>query len=383
MTWRNGKASRTTVVALALFSILVFILAELSARPEKQRYFEEKLKAANLAALAQATIRGYGEGIGLKVDAQNDPFRTGIIGQERTELTTDRGIVASKILSANPNFAAAFVALLHQAGLKAHDVVAVGMTGSFPGWNIAFLAACKVLDLQPLLITSVGSSDWGANLPSLTWLDMERIFDERGLWNFRSIAASIGGASDSGRGLSPEGRDLIRQAIARNGALLIEEANLEASILKRLEIYETSRKGRKIACYINIGGGAASVGGTRNAKLIPAGLTRHLAVRNFPVRGVINRMAEEGIPVIHLHSVKKLAPRYDLPDTVADKAPEVGQGKLYFKDRYSVTSTILLTAILALVLFVFIRVDVKHYLFRKRPILKHAAPGGGEEDEHF
>jgi poly-gamma-glutamate system protein len=258
------------------------------------------------------------------------------------------------------------------------------MTGSFPGWNIAFLAACKALDLRPLIITSVGSSDWGANIPSLTWLDMERILDEKGLWNFRSVAASIGGASDSGRGLSPEGRDLIREAIRRNGALLIQEGNLEASILKRLEIYEAARKGQKIACYVNIGGGAASVGGTRNAKLIPAGLTRHLAVRNFPVRGVINRMAEEGIPVIHLHSVKKLAPRYDLPDTVADKAPEVGQGKLYFKDRYSVTSTIFLTAILALVLFVFIRVDVKHYLFRKRPILKHAAPSGGEEeDEHF
>ena len=381
MIWRSGKASRTTLVALALFSVLVFILAELTARPEKQRYFEEKLKAANLAALAQATIRGYGEGIGLKIDPQNDPFRTGLIGQERTELTTDRGIVASKILSTNPNFAAAFIALLHQAGLKPHDVVAVGMTGSFPGWNIAFLAACKALDLRPLIITSVGSSDWGANIPSLTWLDMERILDEKGLWNFRSVAASIGGASDSGRGLSPEGRDLIREAIRRNGALLIQEGNLEASILKRLEIYEAARKGQKIACYVNIGGGAASVGGTRNAKLIPAGLSRHLAVRNFPVRGVINRMAEEGIPVIHLHSVKKLAPRYDLPDTVTDKAPEVGQGKLYFKDRYSVTNTIFLTAVLALVLFIFIRVDVKHYLFRKKPAPRYAPAGEGGKDE--
>jgi poly-gamma-glutamate system protein len=381
MIWRSGKASRTTLVALALFSVLVFILAELTARPEKQRYFEEKLKAANLAALAQATIRGYGEGIGLKIDPQNDPFRTGLIGQERTELTTDRGVVASKILSTNPNFAAAFIALLHQAGLKPHDVVAVGMTGSFPGWNIAFLAACKALDLRPLIITSVGSSDWGANIPSLTWLDMERILDEKGLWNFRSVAASIGGASDSGRGLSPEGRDLIREAIRRNGALLIQEGNLEASILKRLEIYEAARKGQKIACYVNIGGGAASVGGTRNAKLIPAGLTRHLAVRNFPVRGVINRMAEEGIPVIHLHSVKKLAPRYDLPDTVTDKAPEVGQGKLYFKDRYSVTNTIFLTAVLALVLFIFIRVDVKHYLFRKKLAPRYASTGEGGKDE--
>ena len=152
--------------------------------------------------------------------------------------------------------------------------------------------------------------------------------------------------------------------------------------MKRLEIYESARNGQPIACFVNIGGGAASVGGTRNAKLIPTGLSRHLAVRNFTVRGVINRMAEDGIPVIHLHSVKKLAARYDLPDTVQDTAPEVGQGKLYFKDRYSVTNTIFLTAALALVLFVFIRIDVKRYLFRKRPAPRYASGNEGGKDDH-
>lgn len=376
MIWRSGKASRTTLVALALFSILIFVLAEMTARPEKQRNFEEKLKAANLAVLAQTEIRDYAASIGLRVDRQNDPYATGLIGQERTPITTDRGVVDAKILSANPNFAAAFVALLHQAGLKPRDTIAVGMTGSFPGWDIAFLAACRAMDLRPLIITSVGSSDWGANIPALTWLDMERILVEKGLWDYRSIAASIGGASDSGRGLSPEGRELIRTAARRNGTFLIEEGNLESSILKRMEVYDSARAGRDIACYVNIGGGSASVGGTRTAKMIPSGLSRHLAERNFSVRGVIVRMAEKGIPVIHLHAVKKLAARYELPDAVSDKAPEVGQGKLYFKDKYSVVSTILLTAVLGLVLFIFIRVDVKHYVFRK-PAPVHVRREGG------
>ncbi len=366
MIWRSGKPSRGTLIGLALFSILVFYLAELTATPEKQRYFEKKLQAANLAQLAQQAIKNYSAAMGLSIDPQNDPYATGIIGQERTPITTDRGVVTSKILATNPNFAAAFVELLMDAKMKPRDRIAVGMTGSLPGWNIAFLAACKVLNLRPLIITSVGSSDWGANIPGLTWLDMERVLREKGVWDFTSIAASIGGSSDNGRGLSPQGRDLIREAIARNHVSPIAEDTLEASINKRMDLYDSSRGTGKIVCYVNIGGGAASLGGKENEKLIPPGLTRHLAVRNFPTRGVINRMAEKGLPVIQLGDVAKLADRFGLPTALADKPPELGQGKLYFRERYSVTSTIVLTLILGAVLFVFIRLDVKHYLFKKR-----------------
>ena len=117
---------------------------------------------------------------------------------------------------------------------------------------------------------------------------------------------------------------------------------------------------------MNIGGGSASVGGSANAKLIPPGLTQHLAVKNFPTRGVINFMAEKGLPVINLLEVEKIAMKYDLPVEVIDKAPNLGEGALFFKDRYSVSSTIILTVILAIVVFAVIRIDVKHYLFKKR-----------------
>ncbi len=381
MIFRTGKVSRVTLVVLALFSMLVFILAESTAKPEKQRYFDRKLKAANLAQLAQVAIKDYSKSIGLKIDPENDPFQTGLVGQERTPITTDRGIVSSKILSTNPNFAAAFVELLSRAKLKKHDLVAVGMTGSLPGWNIAFLSACQVMELKPLIITSVGSSDWGANIPGLTWLDMEKVLNDKGLWDFKSMAASIGGGSDNGRGLSPEGRDLIKEAIKRNDVTLIEEDNLEANINKRMELFEKYRKEKEIACYVNIGGGLASLGGTQNARLIPPGLSMHLAVKNFPVRGVINRMAEGGIPVIHLLNVEKIAERYGLPAIVGDKAPELGQGELFFRDRYSVNSTLVLTIILGVVLFVFIRIDVKHYLFRRGSSVPKIKSTVGGEDE--
>ncbi len=366
MKLSEGKPGNVTLIGLAAFSIAIFVLAEKTAEPERQPYYEQKLQAAKTSLLAAQAIKEYSRTIGIPMDIQNDPHRTGLIGQERTAITSDRGIVNAKILSTNPNYAAAFVDMLMKAKVKKASVVAVGMTGSLPGWNIAFLSACEALELTPMIISSVGASDWGANIPSLTWLDMERVLNERGVLQFKSSAASIGGPSDNGRGLSPEGRELIRSAIERNHVEFVNLPTLQASIARRMEIYDSSAGRRPIACYVNIGGGSASVGGSANAKLIPPGLTQHLAVKNFPTRGVINLMAEKGLPVINLLDVEKIALKYDLPAEVTEKAPNLGEGSLFFKDRYSVSSTVILAIVLAVVIFVVIRIDVKHYLLRKQ-----------------
>lgn len=366
MRWRTQKPSTVSLVVLAVLSILAFYAAEQTAQPERQPHFERKLQAAKLTLVAREALKSAAQGMGIGIDPQNDPYRTGIIGQERTPITSDRGVVTSKILATNPNFAAAFVEMLTKARIRRNSTIAVGMTGSFPGWNIAFLAACKALDLKPIIITSVGSSDWGANLPGFTWLDMERILNDRGLLPFHSSAASIGGGSDNGRGLSPEGREMIREAIRRNKVRLIEEPTLERNIARRMELYRQLAGGKPIACYVNIGGGVASVGGSQNAQLIPPGLTEHLAVRNFPVRAVINQFAEQGTPVINLLDVEQIASRYGLPMEVTDLEPDMGAGPLFFRDRYSIASTIILVVLLGLAVFVVMRLDVKHYLIRRR-----------------
>ncbi len=366
MKMTEGKPSNISLIGLASFAVIVFFLAEKSAQPERQPYYDQKLRAAKTALLAAQAIKEYSRTLGISIDAQNDPYKTGLIGQERTPITSDRGIVTAKILATNPNYAAAFVEMLIKARAKKGSAVAIGMTGSLPGWNISLLAACDALELNPIIITSVGASDWGANLPALTWLDMERVLNERGIVQFKSAAASIGGPSDNGRGLSPEGRDLIKSAIERNNVRFIDEPTLQASIVRRMALYDSARNGQMLACYVNVGGGSASLGGTANSRLVPPGLTQHLAVRNFPMRGVINLMAEEGLPVINLLDVEKIALKYGLPADVKEKAPDLGEGALFFKDRYSISSTIILTVILALTVFAVIRIDVKHYLFRKK-----------------
>ncbi len=367
MKWKTESPVDLTLIGLALFSMLIFYIAEQTAEPARQPYFEKKLEAAKLSLLARETIKNYSQNMGIKVDVQNDPYRTGIIGQERTPITSDRGIVTSKILATNPNFAAAFVDMLLKAKVKKNSAVAVGVTGSFPGLNISFLAACAVLELKPIIITSVGSSDWGANLPGLTWLDMERILNEHGIMPFKSVAASIGGGADNGRGLSPEGRDLIKEAIQRNNVQFIDEPTLLKNITRRMEVYQEESKDKPNACYINIGGGVASLGGSQNQKLISVGVTQHLAVKNFPVRAVINQMAERGLPVINISNIEKIATKYSFPTEIVDKEPELGEGPLFFKDKYSISNTIVLCLILGVVVFIGIRIDIKHYLIRRKP----------------
>jgi hypothetical protein len=170
--WREGPVPNWHLIGLALLAIGIFWLAEKTAQQVQLPRYRLKLKAAETAKLAQEAIRAELRVRGLTIDLRNDPWETGLIGEERTTITSDRGVSTAKVLATNPNFAAAFVELLHRAGVDKGEKVAVGLTGSMPGWNIAMLAACEAVGAEPVIITSVGASDWGANRPDLTWLDM-------------------------------------------------------------------------------------------------------------------------------------------------------------------------------------------------------------------
>ena len=43
------------------------------------------------------------------------------------------------------------------------------MTGSFPGANIALFSVCETMNITPIVISSAGSSSWGANREELSW----------------------------------------------------------------------------------------------------------------------------------------------------------------------------------------------------------------------
>lgn len=340
--------SNIVLGVLSLLSLLAFIAVENGKIDAKQEWYEEKLQAAQLSQLAAEQLKNYRLENGVFIDVINDPNQTALIGQEYTLVTTDRGYIEAKLSTTNPNFAAVIVQLLKDAGLEQNDHIAVAMTGSFPGLNISVLAALETLNMKPVIISSVGSSNFGANDPYFTWLDMENYLYNSNVFHNKSVAASIGGGFDIGRGLSPEGRDLIVDAIKRNDVEFINEKHLENSIDKRLEIYDSVSNVKEIKGFINVGGGVASLGNTINGKLIPPGLTQLLPMRNFPVRGVIIQMGQRQIPIIHLLNVSQLTAEYGLPDSPVP-LPEPGDGGIFIEKKYNVVTTAIATFILVVV----------------------------------
>jgi len=359
--------SNIVLGVLSFLSLLAFIAVENSKIDSKQEWYKEKLEAAELSQLAANHLKNYRLENGVFIDVINDPNQTALIGQEYTMVTTDRGYIEAKLSTTNPNFAAIIVQLLKDAGLDEKDNVAVAMTGSFPGLNISVMAALETLKMNPIVITSVGSSNFGANDPFFTWLDMEDILYNSNIFHSKSVAASIGGGSDHGRGLSPNGRDLIIDAIKRNNIEFINENYLEKSITRRLEIYEEASNGKPIKAFINIGGGIASLGNTINGKLIPPGLTEFLPMRNYPVRGVIIQMGQKEIPIIHLLNVSQLTEKYGLPDSPVP-LPEPGEGGIFVQKKYNVVVAAIATLFLVIVIvFVYFR-ERKHHQLGTDPV---------------
>ncbi len=356
-----------SLVALAMLGIILLGIAERSKTPVMQRWFVEKMDAASRTKLAMDAIRDARLEMGIPIDIVNDPSETGLIGFKVSPVTTSRGSHGQKLRGLDPNLAGVFVDILKRARIGEGDRVAVGMTGAFPVMNAAMVIAVESLGATPVTIPSVGASMWGANHEDLTWLDMESILLDEGIISHRSVAASLGGSNDNGRGLPPDGRDLVRAAIGRNGVTLIDEPTLDESIDRRMDIYaeeaeEAGEDGYDL--YVNIGGGLASIGSTQTGRLVKPGLWRNLPTKNFPRRGTLVRMAEMGVPILHVRNPDAFVDRYGLADEPVP-LPEVGTGSVFYQNRYNVPLAGVFAVLYAFVIFVVVRIDIKHYIFRK------------------
>ncbi len=365
---------------LSAVSLMSLLLVENSITNVKQDWYNEKLEAAKLSQRAAEYLKQHRLEECIFIDNINDPNETALIGQESTLITTDRGNIESKLSSTNPNIAAIIVQYLKDAGVREGDYVAVGMTGSFPALNISVIAALEVLKTKPVIISSVGASDYGANDPFFTWLDMENILCEAEIFSTRSVAASIGGGSDIGRGLSPEGRMLILNAIDRNNVRLINEDNLQKNIEKRMDIFSEETDGKPIRAYINVGGGIASLGHTVNSELIPSGLTTNMIMHNYPIRGVIVQMGAKGIPVIQLMNIKDILTEHNMPVSPVPMPPP-GSGGVFTNERYNLTTTYIVTLILVVLIILIYKGERKYHKLGSQTITIHQLTATSENND--
>ena len=300
--------------------------------------------------------------MGVPIDRHLDPNETGLIGVEYTDITTTLGSLAAKRTSTNPAFAAVVIDMLNRAGVRPGDRVAVCLSGSFPALNIAVLSAARVLDLHPAIISSEGASMYGANHPEMTWLDMERVLAETGILPYRSIAASLGGIGGAQGGLDGTGIEAGLRAIHRNGIPLLEEegsSTLTADVRKRLALFDQALGGRRPAAFINVGGSLTSLGDGPEGHRLPAGLLKKVPAIQNPERGIIFRMGERGVPVIHLLKIKSIAAQYGIP---IDPSP-LSTGtpvKTPMAGRYSIPLAAAGLALMIVLLLFLRKADLRH-----------------------
>ena len=250
--------------------------------------------------------------------ARLNPARAALIGTEITPLMTTLGSLESKRLATDPRWAGALAGQLSARGIDGGATVLASFSGSFPGLNLAVMAACRALGVRLFAISSVTASTWGANEPGFTWPEMEAMVVAAGVLPRASVAIALGGTRDAARGLSDEGRAIARRiqrdTAASLGATVLETTTLEEAIGRRLE---TSR-----AALAGNGGNGVSPRGLRECGRQPREPGRR--ERDVSARGgwlapspsgragampasVTDAWLAEGVPVLNMLDVKALA----------------------------------------------------------------------------
>lgn len=362
MSWRLDRRRQLVLLGLAVTALLLQLLLEQTRTPVRQRDYDLKLDASRRAEAAFAAVRDHRGLEDAQVDLVNDPAGTGLIGPEFSLITNARGDLEAKLTSLNPNFAGVLVQYFRRAGLRSGDAVAVAVSGSFPALNIALFAALETMDLRPVIITSIGASMWGANDPQFTWLDIESLLVRRGIFRLRSAAATFGGGNDMGRGLSPEGRRLIVAAAERNDVPMLDSENIEDSITRRMAFYSEQLRGHTYRLYVNIGGGVASIGSSHNRALLPTGLSWDLGDHNWARKGTMVLFAEQGVPVIHLLNIVRLARENGLPVT-PDYRPLPGEGEIFVREMYRLPLAATVLVLYALACMLILAPEIRDGLF--------------------
>ncbi len=226
-----------------------------------------------------------------------------LIGDEFTDITTTLGSLDAKEISTNPEFAALIVRYLTDLEIDSTKTAGLILSGSFPALSISSLAAIQSLSVKAVIISSLGSSMYGANQSGATWVDIENYLRGNGNLKYKSSIITLGAENDNGGGLSEEGIQILETAALTNQIDLYIPRSLSESIEKKVEILLEN----KIDILVNIGGNQTSLGTCIHSSNIPNGLHRKINTCKHDERGIIMRLSEKGVPFINLLNIRALA----------------------------------------------------------------------------
>ena len=363
--FRPSIQKTRVLVILALINILIYYFVSTSVVTFKSVDYQLKIDSANKMENALTVLKKYGRKYPF---LSRDPFDTRLVflNTETSPLLTDIGKYEAKSTVLKPNFSALIIDHFSRAGLSKGDTVAISMTGSMPGANIAVLMACEAMELEYVSISSLGASSWGATDMNLSWPKMEKILFDNQIIEKVSDKFTYGGGADylkkGTRYRKIYGGDFKRIRIDSLMVSLYPDKSmddlfilhglskdkvlndstgmiLKTSINQRISFYEKSCSDGTLSCfdaYVNVGGGVASFGYKGKNKLKDNyGYVQVKdvldALPSFAKRNsVMVKFAESNIPLINITEIEKLIKGSDIGyfnSFVIDELDQVGNGK--------------------------------------------------------
>jgi len=246
-SWIKAKFSLIYLFWALIILLVGLLLIEQTKFVQPSSYYSKQIQAAQLMKSSLEAIKEERLKRDIPLDMGLDPNQIGIIGKEYTQLTTTLGNLEAKRTSTNPAFAALLVKYFEEVNLKKGDVIAIGASGSFPALIVAALSAARVLELEPLIIYSVGSSEYGANILEFTFVEMLDSLNRKNILPYKLLAISMGGYQDQAEGMFyPDSREIIEKIVQDSGTFVIDADSIEENILQRMQLY------KKSACFNNL-----------------------------------------------------------------------------------------------------------------------------------
>ena len=295
-------------------SVATWLVVETLTHGPTHPHYAEMLTAARTMQAASRVFVAEKEARGLLQPPSIDPNRTGMIGAEFTGITTTLGDIASKRTTTNPDFAAALVRIMASINLARGTPVVIILSGSFPGANVATIAAAEALGLKPIIIASLSASMWGANDPEFNWLDMAGVLRQRGVIRTSIMAAVLGGGGSVGANMEPDGVAALVASAAREGVPLLDVRPFAALVDRLLEqIADATRGEPEPGLVINVGGALVGLGSCRESYESQPGLTTRPIACTSGTPGLALRLLERGRPMLQVLNMKRLALEMGLP----------------------------------------------------------------------
>jgi poly-gamma-glutamate system protein len=313
------------LIVTFMILLIFFILLKNTAYIDKDNNYTQKIEAAQKMKLAIDELGKQGEKLGINLGGKTQVERSPLLGIDFSDITTTLGSEEAKKTSINPNFAAVVVDMLEKLNLNEEDKVAVNFSSSFPAINIAVLCALDAMNIDSIVISSIGASTHGGNNPDFTYVDMEKFLFEKGILNKKSDQISYGGKNDLGEDIN---RKTLEKIVIRTGFedKLIKKNNYEKNLEKKIDVFSKEN----IKCFINVGGNTTALG--KSYIMYEPGIITKSRYKDQT--GLIGYYLNRNIPVLHFLNIKKIAGKYGLTVNPS-KVDSIGDKKVYFKVKYS------------------------------------------------